>query len=232
MILAVSRSLNGHAVLYRRLSATDALPMNNDEKLGDENAEVDLSKLTDKSLLRRYKVGEQDAATALYLRYAERLQRLANLQSGADVALRVDPEGIVQSVFRTFFRRVAKGQYDVLEGEDLWKLFLVIALNKVRSTASLHRTAKRDVSKTVSFGGNSDAAASVGDDVALSILKMTIDETLANFPADCHPVIQMRIEGHQVDDIARQTKRSKRSVERILQQFKSHLQRTLKNVEQ
>ncbi len=50
-----------------------------------------------------------------------------------DLAGRVDADDIVQSVFRTFFRRVAKGDYEVPDGEELWKLFLVIALNKVRT---------------------------------------------------------------------------------------------------
>src|SRR5262249_14642505 len=81
---------------------------------------------SDHSLLRRYRGGQADAATQLYLRYAERLLALAAAQCAPDLAPRVDPEDIVQSVFRTFFRRAAKGQYDVPEGEELWKLFWLI----------------------------------------------------------------------------------------------------------
>ena len=90
---------------------------------------------TDKTLLRRLKSGEQDAATALYLKYAERLQKLAAKQTNPKMKFRVEPEEIVQSVFRTFFRRSTAGQYDVATGEDLWKLLLIIALKKIRSNA-------------------------------------------------------------------------------------------------
>jgi RNA polymerase sigma-70 factor (ECF subfamily) len=203
--------------------------MNGQDEPSEPDQYVDLSELTDKSLLRRFKDGQQDAATALYLRYAKRLQALANSKSGTDVVLRVDPEGIVQSVFRTFFRRAAKGQYDVLDENDLWKLFLVIALNKIRATAASHRTAKRDVKRTVSWGikPESEAGTNVGDEVALSILRLTIDEAIAHVPEESQPVIRMRVDGYRVDQIASKTKRSKRSVERILQQFRNHLHKVI-----
>src|SRR4051794_3013940 len=94
--------------------------------------------LSDRSLLRRFQGGRDDAATQLYLRYAGRLHALARAQSGADLKARVDPEDLVQSIFRTFFRRAARGDYEVPEGEELWQLFLVIALHKIRDAGSFH----------------------------------------------------------------------------------------------
>ena len=93
--------------------------------------------------------GQPDASTELYLRYAERLHALVVAQSSKDLARRVDAEEIVQSVFRTFFRRASQGHYSVPEGEEMWKLLLVIALNKVRAAGAYHRAAKRDVRQTV-----------------------------------------------------------------------------------
>src|SRR5215470_6467109 len=87
---------------------------------------------SDHSLLRRLRGGDQDAATQLYFRYANRILALARKNRSADLASRGDAEDIVQSVFRIFFRRTAKGHYDVPAGEDPWKLLLVIALNPLR----------------------------------------------------------------------------------------------------
>ena len=84
----------------------------------------------DKSLLHRYRRGDDDAATELYLRYAHRLRALANAQTSPELQQRVDNEDLVQSIFRTFFRRVAGGQYDVPNGDELWKLLLVIGLEQ------------------------------------------------------------------------------------------------------
>jgi RNA polymerase sigma-70 factor (ECF subfamily) len=181
--------------------------------------------VSDRSLLRRFRSGQTDAATELYLRYAERLNALAAGQCGPDLAARVDPEDIVQSVFRTFFRRAARGQYDVPEGEELWKLFLVIALHKIRSTATFHRAAKRDVRATTT--GLSEALAggrlAAPDEAALANLRLVIDELLSALPPSMRGIVELRVEGHEVEEIARRTRRSRRSVERALQEFRARL---------
>ena len=177
---------------------------------------------SDGSLLRRFRAGEQDAATALYVRYARRLQALADRQTGHDLAPRFDAEDVVQSVFRTFFRRAAEGLYDVPAGEELWQLLLVLALNKVRKLAVRHRAQKRDAARTIAIDGVGDPP---GDDdhVAYEALKLVVDELVAQLPAPQDRMIQLRIEGHQVAEIASITDRSKRTVERTLQLFRKQL---------
>ncbi len=181
--------------------------------------------MTDHSLLRRLKDGHESAATTLYHRYAGHLRALAARQSSAALSARMDPDDIVQSVFRTFFRRVVTDQYDVPRGDDLWKLFLVIALHKIRNAAVHHKAAKRDVRQTVHVGDVKPVAEAVGtpDDVDVATLRMVIDDTLAALPESSRAIVRLRIDGHEVADIADQTGRSKRSVERVLQQFRDQL---------
>src|SRR5438552_13597295 len=88
---------------------------------------------SDQSLLRRLRGGNEDAATQLYLRYAQRLRSLIRARCSQQVQRRVEPDDLVQSVFRRFFRRVQQGDYDVPAGEELWGLFLVITLNRIRA---------------------------------------------------------------------------------------------------
>jgi RNA polymerase sigma-70 factor (ECF subfamily) len=175
--------------------------------------------------LKRFQGGQPDAATELYLRYAERLRLLAARQCAPDLAPRLDPEDIVQSVFRTFFRRVAQGQYDVPDGEDLWKLFLVIALHKIRSTAAYHRAAKRDVRAT--GPGLREVMTqkhlAAPDETPLATLRLVIDQLLDSLPASMRPIIALRVEGYDIEEIASRTQRSRRSVERGLQEFRSKL---------
>jgi RNA polymerase sigma-70 factor (ECF subfamily) len=180
---------------------------------------------SDRSLLRRFRSGQPDAATELYLRYAARLRALADGQTAPDLAPRLDPDDIVQSVFRTFFRRASKGQYDVPEGEDLWKLFMIIALHKVRSAASFHRAAKRDVRATATslVDAVADPHLAAPDELALATLRMVIDELLAALPPSMRTIVELRIEGHDVEAIARRTQRSLRSVERALHEFRARL---------
>ncbi len=180
---------------------------------------------TDHYLLSRFRRGEEDAATAIYLRYAKRLQLLARSQSGKDLAVRVDPEDVVQSVFRTFFRRASEGHYVIPDGEELWKLFLVIALNKVRRLGEFHRAAKRDVSQTTALEKIGDVVGQRTklDDQSFGILRLTVEELLDELPETQRQMVTLRIEGHGVTQIAETTRRAKRSVERVLQQFRSRL---------
>lgn len=181
---------------------------------------------SDRSLLARFRHGEEDASTALYLRYARRLHALATAKSSADLRGRAEPEDIVQSVFRTFFRRAAQGHYEAPDGGDLWKLLLVIALNKIRAAAIHHRAAKRDVRRTLGTGGDEGRAEQVPaahDDLALATLRMVIDEALRRLPESHRPIVELRIEGYEVAEIAEKIGRSKRTVERVLQDFRAGL---------
>jgi RNA polymerase sigma-70 factor (ECF subfamily) len=209
------------ASFFRGLSMAEASASGQSGPLAERPGQT----LSDRSLLRRFRNGQSDAATELYLRYAERLHVLVAGQCAPDLAPRVGPEDIVQSVFRTFFRRVARGQYDVPEGEELWQLFLVIALHKVRSMASFHRAAKRDVRVTTT--GLSDILVSrhlvAPDEMALTSLCLVIDELLDTLPSSMRAIVELRIEGREVEEIVARTQRSRRSVERALQEFRARL---------
>lgn len=186
---------------------------------------------TDSSLLRRLRKGNQDAATQLYVRYADRLRLLTRAECSPDLARRVDVDDIVQSVFSSFFRGVGQGYYDVPHGDELWKLFLVIALNKIRAKGAFHRAAKRDVRRTAGsdFLRDHSATTAEGDETAYAFLKMVIDEAVAGLTAPQQQMIRLRIEGHEVADIAAQTQRSKRTIERVLQDFRTRLAAILKD---
>lgn len=180
---------------------------------------------SDRSLVRRFQAGEQDAATALYKRYAKRLQRLAERNTASDLARRFDAEDVVQSVFRTFFRRVRIGHYDLPEGEELWRLLLVISLNKIRSLATHHRAQKRSVTATITAEplAMSQIAETSTNAMALESLRMVVDEVLGGLPEAQQQIILHRIDGCQVEEIAANTGRSKRTVERVLQTFRKQL---------
>ena len=180
---------------------------------------------SDGSLLRRFRSGEQDAATELYRRYALKLDRLAVRNTGDDLGARFDSDDVVQSVFRTFFRRVQDGLYDLPEGEELWRLLLVIALNKIRKLATHHRAQKRSVSSTQSPGVSALERMHAGEDggVAFASLKGVVEDLLVDMPAQQQRVVLLRIEGWQVDEIAAETGRSRRTVERVLQAFRKRL---------
>jgi RNA polymerase sigma-70 factor (ECF subfamily) len=184
---------------------------------------VPKEKDSDGSLLRKFRSGSQDAATLLYKRYAKRLYALVKAQTPSQLARRVEPDDLVQSVFCTFFQKASDGFYDVPVGEHLWKLLLVIALNKIRNQGAFHFAAKRDVRLTTTAEEESSHSRPQPDDVATTFLKLVIEETLEPMPAVSKAIVELRIEGYEVAEIAAKTGRSQRTVERNLQDFRTKL---------
>jgi RNA polymerase sigma-70 factor (ECF subfamily) len=177
---------------------------------------------TDQSLLRLYQSGDERAAIELYRRYAGRLRALANAQCASDLKARFDADDIVQSVFRTFFAGLRESSYDVPQGQELWGLLFVIALHKIRNQANFHRAAKRNVGHTVSSRGLEDQQLT-SDEASLNFLLMVIDDELKDYPPVNRQIVRMRIEGFDIGEITKETARSRRTVERVLQDFRQKL---------
>lgn len=193
----------------------------------DATAEKDASALetaSDRSLLHRFQQGDADAATQLYRRYAHRLRALTRQKCPNDLNSRFDADDIVQSVFRSFFRVAREGLYEVPDGADLWRLLLVIALNKIRTRGAFHRAAKRDVRLTCGIDADQmPASRHLDQDAEAAFLQMVADEALERLPDQHRLTARLRLEGYEVAEIAAKMGRSKRTVERLLQECRHKL---------
>lgn len=180
---------------------------------------------TDDSLVRRFRAGEDEAATSLYLRYAPRLRALAAKHCTPAYAGRFDADDVVQSVFRTFFQGVRRQAYAVPPTGEIWGLLMVLALNKIRNLVQHHRATKRDVRATT--GRDPDRGAILTrDESAAEFLRLVLEDEIAGLPAANRDIVRLRIEGYEVGEIAARTGRSSRTVERVLQDFRARLSRS------
>lgn len=181
--------------------------------------------VSDRTLLERFRHGDGAAAAAIYERYAGRLRIVTEARRDRDLACRLDADDILQTAFCSFFRRAAEGSYRVSADEELWSLLVSITLNKLRSAGDYHRARKRDSRATTSASAALAATADVRtqDARALAELRWLIAEILEPLPDAQQRMIHLRIEGHEVGEIADQTGRSKRTVERNLQEFRQAL---------
>lgn len=189
---------------------------------------------SDRELLEELRSGNREAATALYRKYAKRLRQLIRTKCSAALARRIDADDILQSVFHAFFKGAANGMYDVPAGEELWPLLLVIALNKIRTQGSFHLAAKRDVRLTCALEMDEAGSQGVGRLEAhepLPFLKMVADEALERIPVIQREIVELRVAGYEVEEIAQRVGRSKRTVERLLQTCRARLSVLLAEVE-
>src|SRR5262245_64465763 len=113
------------------------------QELEDLESTRVVSEPSDQQLLEELRGGSHEAAATLYRRYAKRLRQLIRSKCSTALARRLDADDILQSVFHAFFKGAKGGCYQVPEGEEIWPLLLVIALNKIRTQGSFHRAAKR-----------------------------------------------------------------------------------------
>jgi RNA polymerase sigma factor (sigma-70 family) len=183
---------------------------------------------SDHTLVRYVRGGDQSAAEELYHRYAARLRRLVADRCGPEFAARFDPDDVVQSVFRVLYEGVQTKFYDVPQGGELWGLLFVLTVNKVRDQIAYHKAAKRAVQRTATAGERDPDDLFGGDETAAALLRLTVEEYLAGLPETERAIIALRMTGHSVDEVAEQTGRAKRTVERVLQKARDQLTELLR----
>jgi DNA-directed RNA polymerase specialized sigma24 family protein len=83
-------------------------------------------------LLRRVRAGDPEAAAELVRIYEPHIRRVIRLRM-RDPRLRraFDPSDVCQSVLASFFARMAMGQYDLGEPDELIRLLATMTRNKV-----------------------------------------------------------------------------------------------------
>ncbi len=129
--------------------------------------------MLDDQLIRAYRAGDQQAATALFERYYQRLVELIRRQSGWRLKQAEGSMDVAQSVLRTFFDQVRNDRVAVGPDENLWPLLATITLNKVRNRGKFWQRARRDPTRVQPLDDGPDpleAGPSPDDTVALADL--------------------------------------------------------------
>jgi RNA polymerase sigma-70 factor (ECF subfamily) len=165
--------------------------------------------------------GDEDAANTLYERYARRVLGLVEAKLGSRLRRTTEPEDVVQSVFKSIFRGVQSGNYDAPPGSTMWNLFAVIAVNKLRRKAAHQSAQRRDISRRVPLDSVDDRE--IIDDKSVEYFEVYVRETLDSLRQLDREIVTLRIQGHAVDEIAQLIGRSRRTVERSLQNSRRRL---------
>ncbi len=176
-------------------------------------------------LIQRLRQGDPQAAELLFVHYAQRLTRLAEQHLSRALAGKVDGEDIVQSVFRTFFVRCGRGEFQIDSSAQLWRLLMKITLTKARAKGRYHTAGQRDVGAE-QRGGDiwlAEALAHEPGPAEAAALVDEIEALLRGFPPAYAQVLGMRLEGHAVSEIAGRVGVSRQTVYRILNLLQQRL---------
>jgi eukaryotic-like serine/threonine-protein kinase len=185
-------------------------------------------------LLARYRQHDPAAAEELFRRYAERLTRLARSRLARKLAARIDPEDVILSAYRSFFLLARGGGVALRESGDLWRLLVRITLRKVYRSARRHYAECRSVEREQPLSGESGAAleaAALGREPTPGEAAALLDELrclLAPLGPVQRRIVELRLQGHEVDEIATEVRRSPRTVRRTLAGLGEELERRLR----
>ncbi len=171
-------------------------------------------------LLERFRNGDDRAAEALLSRYFERLTLLARSRLSPRLARRADPEDIVMSVYRSFFVGARSGRFAVRRSGDLWRLLAAITKHKLLRQARHQRADRRSVDIEVPLD-QSDVGQIIApheeptpeDAVALAD---ELEWVLSRLSVFARRVLELRLQGSLLSEIAHDTGRSERTVRRTL----------------
>jgi len=178
-------------------------------------------------LLARCADGDEAAAAAIFERYIERLTLLARSRLSPKMAARSDPEDIVLSAYRSFFVAARNGRFSLQRSGDLWRLLVSITLHKLYRNVQHHKADKRSID--AESGSTTGPAApqipfargpSPDEAIALADELETIMSQLNPFG---RRVLELRLQGEQIVEIARETCRSERTVRRQISEIRELL---------
>lgn len=187
-------------------------------------------------VMRRLKAGDGEAARDVFQRYANRLIGLARSRLGTLMRQKVDPEDVVQSVFKSFFVRQADGRIDLEDWNGLWAMLTVITLRKCGHRVEYFRAACRDVRREADRSPSPDQSGAAWEAVAreptpseAALLSETLEHLLEPLDERERLIAVMSLQGYTIVEIAEEVKRSERTVQRVLDHVRKRLRRLREN---
>lgn len=167
---------------------------------------------------------DEQVARVIFEQYSNRLVRLAELNLSRKLAGRVDAEDVVQSVFRTFFRREGEGEFQIDCSAQLWQLLVKITVLKVRAKARYHTASVRDagIERAIDPERFDPLAREPGPADAAELVDQ-IDALLKGFPPLYGQLLGLRLQGRDVSETADELGVSRQTVHRALNVLQDRL---------
>ncbi len=185
-------------------------------------------------LVARFQQGDDQAAGKLFRRHVEQLVRLTQSRISTRLVRRIDAEDVVQSVYGDFFEGAKKGNYILERSGDLWRLLVGITMNKLRKQFEFHGADKRDYQREQNVGvdestGQAEWQPESPDASHPEIIAIVdqLEHFLQKLKPSLRSILELRLQGHSVQEIAEYVQLSDRHVRRELDSVRELLEREM-----
>jgi RNA polymerase sigma-70 factor (ECF subfamily) len=161
-----------------------------------------------------------DDQRLLVERYTDQLLQAVRRKLPDRFRGRVDPEDIVQSVYRSFFSRLRRSEFSFANSVDIWRLLIVMTLHKVTNAINYHTRNCRDVRREfppMDWGAGLDVPCKhqAGPEDVAALCEL-LEDLVADLPPSYREIVTLRLAGYSHHEIASQVSYSTRTVQRVL----------------
>ncbi len=176
-------------------------------------------------LLDRVRNGDPDAAARLFNCFTQRLRELARAHLDKRLQRHYDSEDIVQSVYRSFLRRLDRLR--VPSEEALWGLLSVMTVRRCHRRAEHAFAACRDVRLEVGLPPDAliPLPSSEPQPAEAAELADLVESVLSRLDPRDRDIVVLCLQGYTVQEISERTACAYRTVRRIIDRARRWLLR-------
>jgi RNA polymerase sigma-70 factor (ECF subfamily) len=168
----------------------------------------------------------------LFDRFATRLVALARGHLDVRLQHKIDPEDVVQSVYKSFLLRYKDLRLDDESAGGLWSLLTLITLRKCADRVRYYRAESRDLSREAGQTSREDIPEpwreAVGREPTpehAAVLTETVESLLRGLTMQERPIVELSLQGYSTQEIGERLGRAERSVRRLRERVRRHLER-------
>lgn len=188
---------------------------------------------TSEVLLEQLRAGDRGAADAIFQRFARRLVGMARGRLDGRLRQKVDAEDVIQSVFRSFFERSARGEFDFANWEGVWSLLVLLTVRKCGRRTRHFQADRRDARREVAGNGVNSALETyfieaIADEPTAeeaALLAETTEEVFLGLRGDKEKqIFELSMQGYSIPEISEMVGHYERGVERVRAKIKKRLE--------
>lgn len=182
-----------------------------------------------RSLLRRIKEGDDDAARELLCRYESKVRLVVRRQLPRLLRSRFDSLDFLQSVWGSFFQQIKNGPNDLHEEKNLVAFLAWAARNKVideyRRAATQRQNIHRESPLRAGSAADRALVSTVETPSQVAEARETYGRLRALLPENRRIILEMKADGFSSREIGAKLGISERTVQRVLDDLRRRADR-------
>lgn len=183
-------------------------------------------------LIARLRAGDNSAAAETFVRFSQRLMERAREHLHPAVLSRVDPEDVIQSVYRSFFGHLRDGEFRFDGWGGIQALLVEMTLRKCTRDNRFHLALRRDATRTIVPDVSTPDSVQCWEAIARDasplegmIMAETVEGLMQRLTDPQHRrILQMRLQGYRDLEISNEVQVSERTVERVLKRVRGWME--------